>query len=61
MFTSKPCGNSWVRHISMDMLYQFDLIYSSLYNYNDIRRIIQLPGISNILTFKYTTLTLLHA
>ena len=47
--------------IAMDMLYQLDLIYSSLYNYNDIRRIIQLPGISNILTFKYTTLTLRHA
>ena len=35
--------------ISMDMLYQLDLTYSSLYNYYDIRRIIQLPGISNLL------------
>ena len=34
--------------ISMDMLYQLDLTYSSLYNYYDIRRIIQLPGISNL-------------
>ena len=46
MLTSIPCANS--RFISMDMLYQLDLTYSSLYNYYDIRRIIQLPGISNL-------------
>ena len=34
--------------IPMDMLYQLDLTYSSLYIYYDIRRIIQLPGISNL-------------
>ena len=49
MFTFKPCANSrFILIISMDMLYQLDLTYSSLYIYYDIHRIIQLPGISNL-------------